>query len=177
MKNRIFIAVSLDGYIARKDGSIDWLMHIPNPENNDYGYNEFINDIDAIVMGKNTYEKVLSFDEWPYEKPVFILSNKLKEIPESLKGKVELIQGTPNHIVEHLNNGGYTNLYIDGGKTIQKFLELELIDEIIISHIPIILGSGIPLFDESSIEQKFEHVKTDTYNNGIVKSHYRKVIK
>ena len=92
-KNSVFIATSLDGYIADKNGGIDWLHSIPNPENDDMGYVEFNNEIDALVMGRTTFETVLGFDvEWPYDKPVFVLSNKLKEIPESHKGKAFLVK-------------------------------------------------------------------------------------
>ena len=174
MKNVIYIAASLDGYIARKDGSIDWLMEIPNPEGDNYGFSHFMEGMDAIVMGRHTFEKVLTFGEWPYTKPVFVLSNKLNQIPSDLDDKAEIIKGVPSNLVKHLNKDGYHNLYIDGGKTIQNFLEADLIDEMIISLIPILLGSGIPLFGELQTVQKFQHIKTDVYKNGIVKNHYKK---
>ena len=145
--NKVFIATSLDGYIADKDGGIDWLHTIPNPENIDLGFNSFMEGIDALIMGRNTYETVLGFDmEWPYGKPVFVLSSKLTNVPGNLKGKVYLMSGKLDDILNHIHQMGYSNLYIDGGHTIQKFLESDLIDEMIISTIPIVLGGGIPLF-------------------------------
>ncbi|MDA3860704.1 MAG: dihydrofolate reductase family protein [Melioribacteraceae bacterium] len=174
MSNIVYIATSIDGFIAREDGNIDWLMETPNPDNSDFGFGEFMNTIDAIVMGKNTFEVVLSFGEWPYTKPVFVLSNTLDKIPDNLIGKAEILKGNPLSIIKELNIKQFYNLYIDGGKVIQGFLELGLIDEMIITKIPVILGSGIPLFTKDSNEQKFEHVKTEVFNNALVKSHYKK---
>jgi len=94
LTNYVYIATSLDGYIAKPNGTLDWLNNIPNPDKSDYGYSDFIKHIDAIVMGKNTYQKVLSFGKWPYNKPVFILSNSLKEIPKNLIGRAKIIKET-----------------------------------------------------------------------------------
>lgn len=171
----IYIAISLDGYIARKDGNIDWLMDIPNPGKSDYGFGDFMESIDAIVMGRNTFDKVNSFGTWPYNKPVFVLSNSLTEVPSLLKEKAEILSGDQESILEFLKKKGYIKIYVDGGKTIQHFLESELVDEMILSKIPILLGSGIPLFGYLKNDQKFEHTKTDVYDSGIVKSHYKKV--
>jgi dihydrofolate reductase len=93
MKIVIYAAISLDGYLARKDGGIDWLMDIPNPEKSDFGFSEFMDSVDAIVMGKNTFNKVQSFGTWPQNKPVFVLSNRLRVVPPFLKGKVEIFYG------------------------------------------------------------------------------------
>ena len=175
MKNVIYIATSLDGYIARKDGSLDWLIEVPNPEGSDFGFSEFMESIDAIVMGKNTFEMVLTFGEWPYTKPLFVLSNSLKSIPDHLTGKVQIISGSPPSVVKKLNSRQFNNLYIDGGKTCREFLKYKLIDEIIISRIPVILGDGIPLFAEIAEEQKYDHIKTEVFNNTIVKSYYKKI--
>ena len=176
MANIVYIATSLDGFIAKKNGSIDWLNEIPNPDGSDYGFGDFMNNIDAIVMGRRTFELVLTFNEWPYKKPVFVLSRTLQKVNADLVGKAEIINGNPDSVVSLLNSRNYKNLYIDGGITIQRFLRNELIDEIIITRIPILLGSGIPLFQELAKEQKFEHTKTEVYNNAIVKSHYKKII-
>ena len=175
MSNFIYIATSIDGFIAKKDGGIDWLFEVPNPDSSDFGFSDFINNIDAIVMGRNTYELVLTFGNWPYNKPVFVLSKTLKSVPNNLTDKVEILSGNPNFVVKELNSRNYLNLYIDGGKTIQEFLKQELIDEIIITRIPILLGEGIPLFDILTKDQKYEHIKTDVFNNALVKSHYRRL--
>lgn len=104
MPNYVYIATNLDGYIATTDGGIDWLSAVPNPDNDDYGYAEFISGI-AIVMDRKTFEKVLTFDAWPYTKPVFVLSNSLKEIPEIVSNKVELLSGEPSALVTGASRG------------------------------------------------------------------------
>ncbi|MBC8045815.1 MAG: dihydrofolate reductase [Fimbriimonadaceae bacterium] len=174
MSNIVYIATSLDGYIAREDGSIDWLMEIPNPDNSDYGFSIFLERIDGIVMGRNTFETVLGFNEWPYpkSKPIFVLSNSLNVVPGNLSAKVEIVKGELKSIIESLKHKGMNDLYIDGGKTIQSFLKEDLIDEITITKIPILLGSGIPLFSKNNLELKFEHAETVVHNNILVKSKY-----
>lgn len=163
-KNSVFIATSLDGYITDKNGEIDWLHSIPNPNNDDMGYVEFTNDIDALVMGRTTFETVCEFDvDWPYNMPVFVLSNTLNEIPESHKGKAFLAKGTLTEILEQIYEKGYHRLYIDGGTTIRNFLKEDLIDEMLITTIPILLGGGSPLFLELPKELKFELIKTKTF--------------
>lgn len=172
MTNYIYIATSLDGFIATDDGSIDWLYEIPNPEQSDYGYAEFMSNIDAVVMGRNTFDKVLSFGEWVYDQPVFVLSNSLQQIPKEIIDKAEIINGDTKNLVQKLNRQGYNNLYVDGGGAIQSFLKDDLIDEMIITKIPILLGSGFPLFNKFDKRLKFRHHKTVIYNNTLVKSHY-----
>ena len=174
MTNYIYIAESIDGFIARENGSIDWLLEIPNPDGSDYGFADFMKNIDALVMGRNTFETVVSMEFWPYEKPVFVLSKSLKNIPADKTGKAEIITGAPAEIVKRLNSRGFNNLYIDGGKTIQSFLKEGLIDEMIITRIPILLGKGIPLFGEIDCAQKFVHAGTEVLNGILVKSHYIK---
>ncbi len=174
-KNSVFIATSLDGYIADKNGGIDWLHSIPNPENDDMGYIEFTNRIDAIVMGRTTFETVLGFDcDWPYNKPVFVLSNTLKEIAESHQGKVFLIKGTLTEILSQIHEQGHFNLYIDGGTTIRNFLKEDLIDEMILTTIPIVLGGGSPLFTELPNQLQFELTQTKTFLHQIAQNHYNR---
>lgn len=174
-KNSVFIATSLDGFIADKDGGLDWLNSIPNPENIDMGYNSFTNQIDAFVMGRITFETVCGFDiEWHYQKPVFVLSNSLQEIPENLKEKVFLVKGTLPEVLEQIHRKGFHKLYIDGGKTIQSFLREDLIDEMIITTIPILLGSGFSLFGELTKQLNFECVSSKIFLNQIVQCHFRR---
>jgi dihydrofolate reductase len=174
MSNTVYIATSIDGYIAREDGAIDWLMELPNPDNSDYGFSVFLDRIDGIIMGRKSFETVLEFNEWPYPKtkPIFVLSNSLDELPGGLPAKVEIVKGQLKRIIELLTDKGMNNLYIDGGKTIQSFLKEDLIDEMIITRIPILLGSGIPLFGKNNLELKFEHVETEVHNNMLVRSKY-----
>lgn len=176
MTNYIYIATSLDGFIAETDGGLDWLNNLPNPTGSDFGFIDFISRIDAIVMGKNTFEMILSFGvDWPYPIPVFVLSSSLKEIPAELEGKVELLSGKPCDIINELKAKGYNDLYIDGGAVIQSFLADDLIDEMIISKAPVLLGRGISLFADMAKSQNFEHLQTMSYENGLVKSHYRRI--
>jgi dihydrofolate reductase len=172
MPNSVYIATSLDGFIARNDGSLDWLMEYPNPDKSDFGFYSFLERIDGIIMGRKTFEVVLGFGEWPYTKPVFVLSSSLKEIPAHLSNQATLCQGDLKTLLAQLAAQGISNIYIDGGKTIQSFMSLDLIDELIISRIPIILGSGISLFEKSGAEYKFNHISTDVFSNGITKSRY-----
>jgi len=172
MRTFVYIATSLDGYIATTDGGIDWLLDIPNPENSDYGFSEFMNGIDAVVMGRNSYQKVLTFGSWPYEKPVIVLSNTLKAITDELADKIEIIKGDIPALLKQITIRNFKNLYIDGGKVIQSFIENDLIDEMIITKIPILLGSGIPLFGRLDQHLKFTHQKTEVFNKSLVKSYY-----
>lgn len=172
-KNIVFIAKSLDGYIAGKNGEIDWLHSIPNPENNDMGFIALMEEIDAIVMGRITFETVLGFDvDWPYGKHVFVLSNTLEKIPEKLSSKASLINGTPREVLKKIHEKGFMKLYIDGGTTIQNFLKEDLIDELRITTIPILLGGGFPLFGELLTPLVFEHVESKVFLNQIVQVSY-----
>jgi len=173
MKNKVFIATSIDGFIADKHGGIDWLHSIPNPEGDDMGYSAFMGQIDALVMGRNTFEIVCGFDiDWPYEQPVFVLSNSLVEIPEKYHGKAILVAGSLPEIIASIHKQGYHNLYIDGGKTIQNFLKEDLIDEITLTTIPILLGGGVPLFSELHSSLNFECVNSKIYLGKVVQNHF-----
>lgn len=172
MTNYVYIATSLDGFIAASDGSLDWLEEIPNPEKGNYGFVEFMSGIDALVMGRKTFEKVLTFGRWPYNKPVYVLSKTGVNIPKELVGKAEVVNGTPKMVVDQLSELGHQHLYIDGGITIQNFLEEDMIDEMIITKISILLGGGIPLFGKLSKRLQFNHTKTEVHHDMMVTSHY-----
>ena len=172
-KNSVFIATSLDGYIADKNGGIDWLNSISGLDEVDTGYNEFMSRIDALVMGRSTFETVCGFDiDWPYQKPVFVMSRNMTEIPEKLRDKVYLVKGTLTEILEQIHEKSYHRLYIDGGKVIQSFLKEDLIDDMIITIIPVLLGSGIPLFADLSKPLNFECKKSTIYLNKVVQNHF-----
>ena len=173
MKTTVYVGTSLDGFIARKDGNIDWLVKYQNKEVHD-SYNEFINRIDAMVIGRGTYEKVLSFPEWPYEKKVFVLSTSLKQIPGTLNEKATLVAMKPAELLNYLSDKGFSNIYIDGGKVIQSFLREDLVDELIITKVPELIGTGIPLFGYLDNDLRFEHIKTNIYSDGLVKSQYER---
>lgn len=169
MQASVFIATSLDGYIARKDGGLDWL-----PENGGepHGYDEFIATVDALVIGRNTYETVLGFSVWPYgDKPVFVLSTR--PIADAPPGAVvERMSGSPSQIVSQLDERGFRHAYVDGGITIQRFLREGLIQRLIITRIPVLLGEGIPLFGALSGDVVLRHVATRQYASGLVQSEY-----
>ncbi len=174
-KNIVFIATSIDGYIADKNGELNWLQSIPNPENNDMGFVELNHRIDALVMGRTTFETVIKLDiPWPYNKPIFVLSNTLKEIPKHYKNKAFLTKGTLTEILNQIYEKGYNTLYIDGGTTIRNFLKEDLIDEMILTTIPILLGGGPSLFGKLPNELKFELIETKTFLNQITQNHYKR---
>lgn len=175
IKCSVFIATSLDGFIARKDGAIDWLVGDElEASGEDYGYKAFFDSVDALVMGRNTYELALTFPEWPYtDKRVVVLSSSTPPIPERLSTSVSHLAGTPTEVVQRLSADNARHLYIDGGKTIQGFLAAGLIDEMIITRIPILIGEGIPLFGPLVQDIHLEHIQTRAYGNGLVQSHYR----
>lgn len=171
--NKVFIASSLDGFIADKNGGIDWLHSIPNPGKIDMGYEEFTANIDAIVMGRISFETVCGFDmDWPYQKPVFVLSNSLKEIPKAYQDKVILVKGELKEILASIHQQGYDRLYVDGGKTIQSFLKEDLIDEITITIIPVLLGKGIRLFADLPTPLAFECVDSKIFLEKVVQNHF-----
>ena len=174
-KNKVFIATSIDGYIADNNGGIDWLHEIPNPQGIDMGYSEFNSQIDALVIGRATFGTVCGFDmDWPYQKPVFVLSNSMATIPKKYEGKAELVKGSLKNILEYIHKKEYYHLYIDGGKTIQSFLKEDLIDEITITVIPFLLGSGIPLFADLPKRLEFECVDSKVFLGKIVQNHFKR---
>ena len=172
MTTYVYIAKSLDGYIADKNGNVEWLNEIPNPENSDLGFVEFMNKIDAVVMGRNTFEKVQSFGMWPYHKPVFVISSSLSQLSEEYTNKAIILNLKPLDLIEKLNKDGMKHLYIDGGALIQSFLREDLIDELITTSIPVLLGDGIPLFGKLSNSLEFTHQNTEILLNSLVKSRY-----
>ncbi len=176
MTNIVYIATSLDGYIAPPDGSLDWLDTVPNPDGDDLGWGEFIANIDAVVMGRLTFEVVQSFGiGWHYPVPGIILSSTLKELPDPFQTNNFLTSGDPSAVVEFAKKQGLENLYIDGGTTIQRFLQADLIDEMIITEIPILLGGGDRLFGVLDEYMRFELVESTTLLKQMVKRHYRRV--
>ncbi len=165
----VFIATSLDGFIARQNGALDWLPVDAEP----HGYDEFIATADAIVIGRKTFETILTFDAWPYgKKQVVVLTSTPSALVVPDGAVCDVMAGTPHGIVIRLAQRGMGHLYVDGGVTIQRFLEAGLIQRLIITRIPVLLGSGIPLFGAISRDVRLEHVATRTYPSGLVQSEY-----
>ncbi len=173
MKISAFIAASLDGYIAREEGDLDWL---PGPENaagEDYGYQRFFDSVDLLVMGRRTFEKVLTFGTWSYkDKPVLVLSSHEVEIPAALKSTVKWSSSSPAELVQEFARMIVHNVYVDGGKTIQGFLASGLLDEMTVSWIPILIGQGIPLFGHLNKDVHLKLLENRSFDNGIVQSRY-----
>ena len=171
----VFVGVSLDGFIARPNGDLDWLMGEGGGDSSEYGYNEFIADIDAIVMGRKTFEKVLTFEKWYYgKKRIVVLSRQPIDlsIAQGRGGIVERMAGPPKEIVSKLAASGANRLYVDGGLTIQEFLRAGFIHRLIVSRLPVLIGEGIPLFGSLPHDIRFNHVATRTFPGGMVQSEY-----
>ena len=170
MKASVFIATSLDGFIARLDGGLDWL---PADGGEPHGYDEFMATVDALVIGRKTFETVLTFDAWPYgTKPVVVLSSRPSELRAPAGAVCDFMDGTPHEIVTRLTQRGMKHLYIDGGVTIQGFLQAGLIQRLTITRIPMLLGSGIPLFGSLPHDIRLAHVATRSFPSGMVQSEY-----
>jgi dihydrofolate reductase len=170
MNASVFIATSLDGFIARANGAIDWL---PPGGGEEHGYDAFIATVDALVIGRNTFETVLTFGTWPYgKKPVFVLTTRPLPAPAPAGAVLERMSGDPREIVSQLAARGVRHIYVDGGITIQRFLRAGLIQRLIITRIPVLLGDGIPLFGALPGDVALRHVATRQYASGLVQTEY-----
>ncbi len=175
LKSSVYIAMSLDGFIARKDGQLDWLdnANATVTAGEDCGYNTFMASVDYLIMGRNTYEKILSFGPWPYgNKMVIVLSSKKIDFADDLAKSVFWSSESPGKLYSRLDKLGAGRLYIDGGITIQRFLEEGLINDITITIIPILLGTGKSLFDDIGRDIVLRHKQTKTYDFGFVQISY-----
>jgi dihydrofolate reductase len=173
MTASVFIATSLDGFIARPNGDLDWL---PAGGGEPHGYDEFIASVDAIVLGRKSFEKVLTFESWPYgDKRVVVLSSRPVDLSAARGGVVEQMAGPPAELVSRLAASGAHHLYIDGGITIQRFLRAGLIQRLIITRVPVLIGDGIPLFGAVPHDIRLHHVATRQYPSGLVQSEYHVV--
>jgi dihydrofolate reductase len=170
----VFIATSLDGFIARPDGSLDWLI-LPEHQGEDHGYTAFIQTMDAIIMGRGTYDSVRGFDPWPYDKPVLVLSRQLAgtEPPPALRGKLAFADLSPQAAMDHLANDGAARVYVDGGQIVQSFLRAGLVSDMVISRIPVLIGEGRRLFGATGGDIPFTHEETRSFPSGLVQSRYR----
>ncbi len=201
-KLSVYIASSLDGFIARKDGGIDWLEFDSPDErgtnergtndsgndsgaegsgaddsgSEDYGFAEFMESVDLLLMGRHTFEVLLTFDEWIYgDTPLIVLSNTLgpEAIPARMEGRVSIMSGKPAEILEELAEKGVQHVYVDGGITLQAFMAAGLIDEITVTLIPVLIGDGIPLFGPLHDDVRLEHVSTRSFPSGLVQVKYK----
>lgn len=172
MKASVFVGASVDGFIARLDGGLDWLPQEPEA----HGYEEFIASVDTIVIGRKTYDTVLSFGSWPYtaDKRIVVLSSRPVDV-SAAGGPVEPLSGTPQDIVARLAASGSQHLYIDGGLTVQGFLRAGLIQRLIVTRVPVLIGEGIPLFGSLPHDVRLRHVSTQSFPSGLVQTEYEVV--
>ena len=193
-KCSVYMGSSLDGFIARKDGGIDWLEFESPDERStddsgtdsgaddsgyeDYGFAEFMESVDMLLMGRHTFELVLTFDEWVYgDTHLTVLSNTLgpEAIPARMEGRVSITSGDPAEILEELAERGVQHVYVDGGITVQAFIAAGLIDEITIGLVPVLIGDGIPLFGPLDGDVRLEHIGTRSFPSGLVQVKYRTI--
>lgn len=165
----VFVGTSLDGFLARPGGGLDFL---PPGGGEPHGYDEFIATVDAIVIGRRTFETVLAFEGWPYgDRRVVVLSGRPLDLSVS-KGEVEQMGGPPSEIVARLAAAGSRHLYVDGGVTIQGFLRAGLVRRLVVTRVPVLIGAGIPLFGSLPHDVRLRHVATRSFPSGLVQSEY-----
>jgi len=181
MKCSVFIATSVDGYIATANGGVDWLHTAGNLDAvmgaEEMGFQSYIDCVDCMVMGRKCMEIIssmnLSSEQWPYgDLRIVVLSNTVKEIPENLCGKIELYSGDIKELILSLENSGFKHAYIDGGSTITSFIKLELINEMTITQVPVLLGKGIPLFGKLNKHVKLENAQALIFHNDFIQVKY-----
>lgn len=181
MKCSVYIATSADGYIAAADGSVDWLHTAGNKDvdmgSEDMGFKAFMDSVDCMIMGRKCMEMIssmnLSPEQWVYgDMRIIVLSNTVKEAPENLREKIEMYSGDINELIQNLERSGLKHAYIDGGSTITTFINLKLINEMIITKIPVLLGDGIPLFGKIDKIVKLEKAEAKAYQNGFIQIKY-----
>ena len=181
MKCSVYIATSADGYIATGDGGVDWLHTAGNLKagmgSEDMGFKTFMDSVDCMIMGRKTMEMIsnmnLTPEQWVYgDMRIVVLSNTVKEPPENLRGKIEMYSGDIKELMRKLESNGYKHAYIDGGSTITSFINLKLIDELIITKTPVLLGEGIPLFGKIKQRVKLENAEATAYQNEFIQIKY-----
>ena len=171
MQISVFIAVSLDGFIARRDGTLDWLIH-PKYEiaGEDFGYAEFIKDVDVLLMGRGTYDKVLELDPWPYKVPRVVVATRRPLT--SADDRVEVSPLAPRELVDRFQSQGVRKIYLDGGQLIQAFLKEKLVSNLVVTRLPVLIGEGLPLFGAAGRDIELRHLSTQSWQNGFVQSKY-----
>ena len=170
MKASVFVGTSVDGFIARRNGDFDFL---PEGGGEPHGYDEFMASIDVLVIGRNTFEKVLTLETWPYAgKRVVVLSSRMIDSNAVPGALIEHMTGSPAEITRRLSADGAKHAYIDGGITVQGFLRARLIQRLVITRVPVLIGDGIPLFGSLPHDIQLRHVQTKSYQSGLVKSEY-----
>ena len=177
VKVSVFIGTSLDGFIARENGDIDWLDDANKQvtPGEDFGFKSFLESVDQIIMGRKTFDQVMKFDNWPYNNTkMIVLTSKNIEIPEKLRETVTISNtSSPEQLVKELSDQSINHIYIDGGLVIQDFLSARLVDEITVTIVPILIGKGISYSGLLSKDLTLQHLKTTVYNFGFVQNKYK----
>ena len=170
----VFVGVSLDGFIARPDGGLDWLEGDGTAEMGDHGFEAFMAGVDAIVMGRKSFETVMSFATWPYMKKVIVLSSgKVDLTAARARGAaVEVMNAPPEELIAELAAKGLYRLYVDGGVTVQRFLRAGLVDRLILTRLPVLIGQGVPLFGGLEKDIRLKLIASRTFPGGLVQSEY-----
>jgi dihydrofolate reductase len=173
MQTIVYKGTSLDGFIGRTDGDFDCLIQLDD-EKAIQAYKEFIKRVDTSVIGRGTFERILAFSSWPYEKEAYILSTTLKQLPDTLKDKATFLQMKPRDLLSYLSGQGFPSIYVDGGNVIQGFLKGDLIDDLVISKVPVVIGNGILLIGFLAVDLRFDHIRTEVQTNGLARSYYKR---
>lgn len=169
LKASVFVGTSLDGFIARSDGALDWLPD----DAEEHGYEALMASVDVLVIGRNTYDTVLGFGSWPYGvKPVVVLTHRPLPAPLPAGAHVESLAASPIDVMTTLQARGFRHAYVDGGIVVQQFLRAGLIQTLTITRIPRLIGTGIPLFGSLPRDVMLRHVRTTHYPSGLVTSVY-----
>ncbi|MET1254588.1 dihydrofolate reductase family protein [Aliikangiella maris] len=170
----VFVAASVDGYIARFNGKLDWIESVTKKDDiQDYGYHRFMDSIDCVVMGRHTFEKAVSFARWPYRgKRVIVLSRTLKEPPADFVERVDVFGGPIELLAVELQHWRVKKVFVEGGSVIQSFLSAELLDELIITKVPILIGQGIPLFGHLKNDVPLKLTGSQEFSNGFIQLTY-----
>ena len=170
----VFIATSLDGFIARPDGSLDWLISRDSPEE-DHGYDAFIAGMDAILMGRGTFEMAQRFPAWPYSLPVLVLSSQLagRPLEPDLRDRVTVLDLSPEAAMAELGRRGHRRIYVDGGQVVQSFLRAGLVHDLTITTAPVLIGQGRPLFGTLLADVPLVHLQTRTFPSGLVQTRWQ----
>jgi dihydrofolate reductase len=178
MNVHMYLAISIDGYIAGPSGELGWLDSVPNPDGDDMGSIDFFSRMDALIMGRNTFDSIMSMElqlpqQWPYAMPVRVATSRLLKIPDELASEVEPISGTPEEMAAALEGRGARNLYVDGGALVRSFLEADLVDEMTLTTIPVLLGGGARLFEGGKgAIKRFSLISSRVYLEQIVQSRW-----
>ena len=166
-----YVASSIDSYIATSDGSVEWLTRFESA-GDDYGYREFYESVDAVLLGRRTYEHALTFGEWPYpDKPCWVFAHRPVSVSQP---NVTVTGDSPLQVVRHLKARGLNRAWLVGGGYLAgAFHEHNLITEYVVSVLPVILGSGVPLFSGTGVMRDLELIESRAYPNGLLQARYR----